>query len=285
MRKPGKVAIGIASGLLAVASAGCHATTHPGKFVGYDQNGVPVFEKQEYYSSGMNLNIAKKIVGGVLALGGLIDGNVDAFFVGADMASQPDLGRRQETNVYVNALPQQITPGTREWYQQRGQLLPQRPSTARGVDVYDNGASANDPKVLPPSFTCGDAEDRNSDGLLSRDEVKGLGSYFDCKNVGQKTQVCFGSAWIGVSGKTVAIKIFESATGRIIRADQESNPDWIREDERASFYAMDFYKGKGDVGVRQYAVEWFVGGRLMPERTVNFFVDYGEMESDSLDAE
>ena len=138
------------------------------------------------------------------------------------------------------------------------------------LDEYFDGSP-----LTPPSFTCSDFRDMNCDGTIEKDELIGLGSYFQCKEKNKIVQVTCGSTWTNVLGKKIIGKITNNNTGEIIISeDKNSNTTpctgyWVY---------VRFTKGDSDSGIEPHTVEWLVDGRLMPTRTIHFFVDYGEKE-------
>ncbi len=143
------------------------------------------------------------------------------------------------------------------------------------VDEYDFGQRVIGKWIaLPLNFTCKGFKDYNGDGYIGKDELIGLKNYFPCKALGDTTRVLCGSSWTNVKGKKIIGKLSKTNTGEILMIDNNDDGMWL--EGRARWMRANFYKGKDIHGIKSYTVEWFVDGRLIPTRTINFFVDYGE---------
>ena len=125
--------------------------------------------------------------------------------------------------------------------------------------------------IPPPSFVFRKHIDTNGDKLMGKDELIGLGSYFECKNKEKKLLLGCGSTWWKIEGKRAVCKIKETETGKILTVDQGnvSRGSW-----QIRVAPISFTKGQNE-GIKSYTMEWYIDGKNLPSRTREFFVDYG----------
>lgn len=221
----------------------------------------------------------REVVGGVLGIFGsglmgkaIQKGNPGGFMYGRGMR---DLGRnlaqsgqqpKIEQNFYGNA-PQQ----------EQQQTFGQEPQTpVQRLDEYFDGERTVGRWISPPaSFTCSSFRDKNGDGFIGKDELKDLGSYFSCKEKKITTTIICGATFDNVRGMKITGIIKDGKSGEIIKV-QEEQPEFIMANNQAQWIYVPFFKAEDDKGIHPYEVNWMVDGRILPTRTINFFVDYGE---------
>jgi len=147
-------------------------------------------------------------------------------------------------------------------------------SETKQVDGYYTGFNQVGRWIpLPPSYVCTGFEDRNKDGYIGKDELIGLQNSFRLTKDDKKIRIIVGSSWDPIKGKKVTSKITDEKTGEIIKIDEGDGP--LISDAAARLTYLDFEKSRDQKGINSYKVEWFVDGRLIPTRTINFFIDYG----------
>lgn len=190
------------------------------------------------------------------AIAGAVLEGIGESQVAKEIAREGKTEVNTEVNVYTNK---------KESVQERERL-----------DKYDLGIEKFGSWISPSlSFTCSNYYDFNKDESIGKDELINLGSYFKYKKENTKNQVICGSLWAFVKGSVVTGKITEKNTNRIIRVDDYIFPTNC--DIR--FIYLSFHKSEKDYGIKEYTLEWLVNGKLIPSRTINFFVDYGEIEN------
>lgn len=144
----------------------------------------------------------------------------------------------------------------------------------QNIDKYDIERSGKWKDIITPSsFTCTGYEDLNNDGAITKNELINLGNYF--KYTGKSLEVVCGSTWYNAKGSKVLSKITDSKTGRVIDVNQTQIPS----NATVRFTYLKLDKTEDGNEVKDYLVEWFVDGKLIPSRTTHFFVDFGNKEN------
>lgn len=168
------------------------------------------------------------------------------------------------------AMPEFMQPGA---YKEAQKKRKEKEENEKGIDKYDKGMRRVDDWISPPvSFTCTGYEDLNGDEGIGRDEID-YKTYFECKKKREYVLVKAGSHWDNIKGNLIVGKIMKTGTRKIMKIRE-----WgIAESEGITIF-VNFYfnKTKKDKGIKDYSLEWSVNGELMPKRTINFFIDYGE---------
>jgi hypothetical protein len=157
-------------------------------------------------------------------------------------------------------------------------MNPKNPKDFRVIKIpnWDEYMCKN--SEFPPSFTCLNVKDIDKNGAISKNEVIGLGkNYFECKNPNKATRVMAGVNWENVKGKTASYVVKETKTGKILGVLSNKAP--YKTEGMLSFAYWNFRKKENHEGIRSYTIEYFLDGKKIPTRTIEFFVNYGKKET------
>jgi len=164
---------------------------------------------------------------------------------------------KQEVNVYVEREKENV--------QQKPSIEPKL------IDEYDIRTKKVGDWVAPPlSFTCSGFKDLNGDGYIGKNELIKLSNYFKCE---EQIKILCGSLWSNAKGNLITSKITETKTGEIIKIH---NGNRLQSNGESRWTRLNLNKSNKNKGIKEYTLEWLVDGKLIPTRTINFFVDYGQ---------
>ena len=82
-----------------------------------------------------------------------------------------------------------------------------------------------------------------------------------------------GTTWNKVKGKRAMIKLKETNTVKIMGAREF--PPFVKDRKIIAPYLY-FKKTPEKEGIKGYTVEYYIDGKKIPTRTIEFFIDYGE---------
>jgi len=123
--------------------------------------------------------------------------------------------------------------------------------------------------IAPPeSFCFEDWKDKNGDGYMGRDELIGLGNYFDITDKERAIIYC-ASRWKNSKGKSILGKVIDQRSNEIVKVMEE----YLDFPSKIISIGLPFLN-TGD-GIGQFRVEWYVNGQLDESKTTNFFVNEG----------
>lgn len=120
----------------------------------------------------------------------------------------------------------------------------------------------------PPSFVCEGWKDFNNNGTLEKEELINYSYYFN--NNGSKQRFMIGASWENAVGTSILLKIINHENNKIINS---GNFGKIQENGQITSIFLDIEKNNLSE-IREYRIEWYMDGKLMPSRTRNFMINY-----------